>query len=93
MKIVFIELPDVGRNVDQGEDAAVIESVKAAGEIKSPVSGEVVEVNDALNDNPEKVNEEPEGDGWVYKIKVSDADELNSLKDEDAYKAYVESLA
>ncbi len=96
-EIVFVEPPEVGRNLKQGEEAAVIESVKAAGEVKSPLSGEVVEVNEELDDSPETVNDEPMGAGWIYKIKPADADkfaaELADLMDDDAYNGLVESLA
>ena len=92
-EVVFVELPDIDRSLDQREEAAVIESVKAAGEIKSPVGGTVVEVNEALNDNPEKINEDPSGDGWVYKLKPSDNSGFDNLMDDAAYKALVESLS
>lgn len=87
--IVFVELPELEAEITQGDEAAVIESVKAAGEIKSPVSGEIVEVNDALVDTPAMVNDDPEGDGWVYKIRLSDEGELDELMDEDAYKDFI----
>ena len=92
-EVVFVELPDIDRSLDQSEEAAVIESVKAAGEIKSPVGGTVVEVNEELNDNPEKINEDPVGDGWVYKIKPADNSEFDSLMDDAAYNALIESLS
>lgn len=85
-ELVFIELPNVGREVTQGEEAAVIESVKAASELHSPASGTVIEVNDALNEEPSKVNEDPHGEGWFYKIKLGDLDELDSLMDEASYR-------
>jgi glycine cleavage system H protein len=88
--LVFVELPDVGKTVAPGDEAAVVESVKAASEVYAPVSGEVVEVNSALADEPGKVNEAPEGDGWFMKLKLSDASELDGLMDEAAYKAFVE---
>ncbi len=91
--VVYVELPDIGQMLEQGEEAAVIESVKAAGEVKSPVSGEVTEVNDALDDAPEQVNEDPEGDGWIFKLKPSDSGEFESLMDDDAYQALIESLS
>lgn len=91
-EVVYVELPEVGQEVSQGADTAVIESVKAAGEVKSPVTGMVVEVNDALVDEPEKVNADPTGDGWFIKVKLSDPGELESLMDEDAYKEYVKGL-
>lgn len=92
-EVVFVELPDIDREVDQGEETAVVESVKAAGEVKSPVAGTVVEVNEALADNPEKVNEAPTGEGWFYKLRPSDPSQLEALLDESAYQSLVESLA
>lgn len=91
--VVFIELPDVGRSVAKGDDSAVIESVKAASEIYAPVSGEVIEVNEALVDDPAKVNAGAEGDGWFYKIKLSDPSELDELLDAAKYKDLLESLS
>ena len=90
--IVFVELPAVGRQLAQGEDAAVIESVKAAAECKSPVSGTVTEVNGALVDEPGKVNEDPMGAGWFFKMNVDQLDDLNSFMDEAAYSAYIAKL-
>ena len=91
-EVVFIELPDIDKAVDKGEESAVIESVKAAGELKSPASGTVTEVNEALNDEPGKVNEDSAGEGWFFKMKLNDASELDGLMDESAYNDYVESL-
>ncbi len=91
--VVFVELPEVGKTVAAGDEAGVVESVKAASEIYSPVSGEVVEVNQVLADEPAKVNESPEGDGWFVRIRLSDASQLDALMDADAYKAYVASVA
>lgn len=88
--LVFVELPDVGKTVAPGDEAAVVESVKAASEVYAPVSGEVIEVNSVLADEPGKVNEAPEGDGWFMKLKLSDASELDGLMDEAAYQAFVE---
>lgn len=90
--VVFVELPDIGLELDKGDEAAVVESVKAASEVYSPIGGEVTEVNGALEDEPAKVNEDPQGDGWFLKIKISDADELDGLMDEAAYKTYCEGL-
>ena len=90
--VVFIELPGVGTEVGQGGDAAVIESVKAASEVHAPVTGTVTEVNDALTDNPVRVNEDPTGDGWFFKLKMSDPSELDDLMDEDTYKTYIAGL-
>lgn len=83
--IVFVELPSVGQEVKKGDEAAVVESVKAASEIYSPVSGTVTEINETLNGDPGLVNAEPEGSGWIYKIKLSDASELDGLMDAAAY--------
>jgi len=87
--VVFVELPEVGSTVTKGEDAGVIESVKAASELVAPVSGEVVEANGSLEDEPGSVNENPETTAWFIKVKVSDANELDSLMDADAYKAFI----
>lgn len=83
--IVFVELPAVGRKVNAGEACAVVESVKTASDIYSPVSGEIIEVNKAVADNPALVNTEPHAGGWLYKIKLSNAAELNSLLSPEAY--------
>jgi glycine cleavage system H protein len=87
--LVFVELPDVGKTVAPGDEAAVVESVKAASEVYAPVSGEVVEFNSVLADEPGKVNEAPQGDGWFLKLKLSDPTELDELMDEAAYEAFV----
>ncbi len=91
--VVFIDLPDVGTAVELGGDAAVVESVKAASDVFAPLTGEVVEVNEALQDNPAMVNADAEGDGWFMKIKMSDTSELDDLMDAAAYKTFVESQA
>ena len=91
--VVYVELPDVGRKVKQNEEIAVVESVKAASEVYAPVSGEVVEVNEALTDDPAKVNADAQGDGWFFKIKLADTGELDDLMDEAAYKAFVAEQA
>ncbi|MBL8697014.1 MAG: glycine cleavage system protein GcvH [Alphaproteobacteria bacterium] len=91
--VVFVELPAVGKKVAQGGEAAVVESVKAASEVYAPVSGEVVEVNAALPDNPGLVNSGPMGDGWFMKIRLSDKSELAKLMDEAAYKAFLGTLS
>ncbi len=83
--VVFVELPDEGTSLEKGGEAAVVESVKAASEVYAPISGEVIEVNGALNDNPSLVNEDAEGEGWFIKIKVEDPSELSGLMDEGAY--------
>ena len=89
--VVFVELPEPGQAVQQNGDAAVVESVKAASEVYAPVSGEVIEVNVALEDDPELVNREPTGGGWFMKIRVSDASELEGLIDEAAYRDFLAS--
>ena len=90
--IVFVELPDVGRELQRKGDAAVIESVKAASEVYAPISGKVTEANDALADDPAKINSDPMGQGWFFKMTIGNTSELDDLMDEDAYKAFVESL-
>lgn len=90
--VVYVELPDVGKTFAQKDDAAVVESVKAASDVYAPVSGEVVEVNEALADTPGTVNESAGGDGWFYKIKLSEPSELDDLMDEAAYQAFIEGL-
>lgn len=90
--IVFIELPPVGKKIRKGEPLATVESVKAASELFSPVSGEVVEVNSALEKTPAQVNEDPLGGGWFVKLRLADAGELTGLLDEAAYKTHVQSL-
>ena len=90
--VVFVELPEAGRKVKKGDAAAVVESVKAANDVYSPITGEVVESNQALADNPQTVNEAPEAGGWFMKIRVADKSELDSLLDEDGYRSYVETL-
>lgn len=88
--MVFVDLPEVGSAVDIGSDCAVVESVKAASDIYVPLTGEIVEVNEALNDSPELVNEQPYQEGWIFKIKISDESELTDLLDADAYSALLE---
>jgi glycine cleavage system H protein len=90
--IVFIEVPEVGTELEQGDDAAVVESVKAASDVYAAVSGEVIEVNEALEDEPGLVNSSPEEDGWFFRMTLSDKDELGDLMDEKAYKAFVDGL-
>lgn len=91
--VVFVELPESGREVSQSDELAVVESVKAASEIYAPISGTVIEVNAALEEEPAQVNGEPQGSGWFVKLKVSNADELDGLKDESAYSEYVSGLS
>jgi glycine cleavage system H protein len=90
--IVFVELPAPGKKLAKGDEAAVVESVKAASEVYAPASGEVVEVNGALADHPALVNQSAEAGGWFFKIKLSKPAELDLLMDEEAYRAFVESL-
>lgn len=89
--VVFIELPSIGKVITQGEEAAVIESVKAASEIYAPVGGEVIEVNDDLVDQPGMVNDSAEEEGWIFKLKLTDSSELEDLMDNDGYKLYAEN--
>ena len=91
-ELVFVELPEVGTELEQGAESAVIESVKAAGELKIPVSGTVTEVNDSLVDEPGQINADPIGDGWFFRIQIRDMTELDGLMDEAAYQDYIESL-
>ncbi|WP_025898175.1 glycine cleavage system protein GcvH [Sneathiella glossodoripedis] len=91
--VVFVEVPEVGRTLDKGDELAVVESVKAASEVYAPIGGEVLEVNNDLEDNPSQVNEDAQGSGWFAKVKISDASELDDLMDEAAYKEYTEGLA
>ena len=88
-EIVFFEPRDVGEEFDKGDDIGVVESVKAASEIYAPVTDEIVEANGELEDNPGKLNEDPEASAWLYKIKISDASELENLMDADGYKALI----
>ncbi|MXO47447.1 glycine cleavage system protein GcvH [Erythrobacter vulgaris] len=90
--IVFVELPDVGAMVEKGKDAAVVESVKAASDVYAPLSGEVVEVNENLDEDPALVNSSPEEDGWFFKMTVSDKSELEGLMDDKAYKSFCDGL-
>ena len=89
--IVYVEMPEVGQQILAGEEAGVVESVKAASDIYSPVSGTVEEVNERLDDSPETVNQEPYGDGWFFKLRANDDRELDELLDADAYKELCES--
>lgn len=88
-EIVFVEQKEVGDDFEKGDDIGVIESVKAASEIYAPVDGEVVEVNETLADEPGKLNEAPEGDAWIYKIKLANIDQLEELMDLDGYKTLI----
>ena len=84
--MVFVELPDVGDTVSTGDDIAVAESVKAASDVYAPISGEVVGINEDLEDSPELVNSDPYGDGWLFKIKADDAEEVEGLLDAEGYE-------
>ncbi|QNA84753.1 glycine cleavage system protein GcvH [Sphingomonas sp. So64.6b] len=90
--IVFVDVPEEGKELTKGDEAAVVESVKAASDVYAPATGTVLESNDDLADTPGLVNEDPEGDGWFYKITLSDPSELESLMDETAYAAFVAKL-
>jgi len=90
--IVFAEVPEAGRKVSKGQEAAVVESVKAASDVYAPVSGEVVEGNQALADDPSIVNSDPEGAGWFFKIRLDNPGELDGLMDEDAYREWIKTL-
>lgn len=90
--IVFVELPAEGATFEKGDDAAVVESVKAASDVYAPISGEVVEANGALEEEPALVNSDAEEDGWFFKLRIADASELDGLMNEAAYKKFVASL-
>ncbi|WP_454598595.1 glycine cleavage system protein GcvH [Qipengyuania sp. SM2507] len=90
--IVFVELPDVGAQLAKGKDAAVVESVKAASDVYAPISGEVTEANDSLDEDPALVNSSPEEDGWFFKLTIADKAELDGLMDAKAYKSFCDEL-
>jgi len=90
--VVFVELPEVGKKLDKGDEAATVESVKAASEVYAPVSGEVIEINEALSDDPATVNRSAMEDGWFFKVRLSDTSELSDLMNEKRYKDYTETL-
>jgi glycine cleavage system H protein len=90
--IVFAEVPEAGRRVSKGQEVAVVESVKAASDVYAPVSGEVIEGNQAVADDPALVNNDPEGQGWFFKLKLDNASELDGLMDEAAYREWVKAL-
>lgn len=90
--VVYVELPESGRQVEQSGEIAVVESVKAASEVYAPVAGEVIEVNVALEDDPAIVNSDPTGKGWFVKLKLKDPEELGTLMDAEAYASYIEGL-
>lgn len=88
--MVFVDLPEVGGEINLGDDCAVVESVKAASDIYAPLSGEIIAVNEALNDSPELVNSEPYNEGWLFRIKASDESELSRLLDAEGYQALLD---
>jgi glycine cleavage system H protein len=90
--IVFAEVPEAGRRVSKGQEAAVVESVKAASDVYAPVSGEVVEGNQAVADDPALINSDPEGQGWFFKLKLDNPGELDGLMDEAAYREWIATL-
>ena len=90
--IVFAEVPEAGKDLAKGQEAAVVESVKAASDVYAPVAGKVVEGNAAVADDPALVNRDPEGEGWFFKLKLSDPGELDGLMDEAAYREWVKTL-
>jgi glycine cleavage system H protein len=90
--VVFVEVPEVGKSLNRGDEAAVVESVKAASEVYAPVTGEVTDANSALEDEHSLVNSDAMGDGWFLKMTITDASQLDELMDEAAYKAYVAGL-
>lgn len=89
-EIVYVELPEVGDAFDKGEVCGCLESVKAASDCYSPVTGEVIEVNEGLEDTPDLVNDDPYGEGWIFKVKISEPSEMNEMMDEKAYAAHIE---
>ena len=91
--IVFVELPEIGRELGKGDEAAVVDSVKAVAEVYAPVGGEVVEINETLTKNPALVNEDAEGEGWFFKIRIAEPDELAALMDKAAYSSFLEGTA
>ena len=91
--VVYVELPEAGKALEKGGEAAVVESVKAASEVYAPVSGEVLEVNGDLEATPGAINEDPAGAGWFLKMKIADTSELDELMSEEDYQAYVKSIA
>ncbi|MEZ8086240.1 MULTISPECIES: glycine cleavage system protein GcvH [Vibrio] len=88
--VVFVDLPDTEDEIEAGESFSLVESVKAASDIYAPISGEIVEINEELEDSPELINEEPYEGGWIVKVKMSDASELNNLKDAEEYLSSIE---
>lgn len=91
--VVFVDLPDVGKTVSQGDESGVVESVKAASDVYAPLDGEVVEVNAKLEDEPGLVNSDPQGEGWFMKMKMANTGQLDEMMDADGYKAFIESIS
>jgi glycine cleavage system H protein len=91
-EIVHVDLPQIGKDSEQGKEVAAIESVKVANELYAPISGEVTGVNAALNDDPAKINADPMGEGWCFKLRLTDTKEFDALLDEAAYKKFVDAL-
>lgn len=89
--LVFVEVPETGASLDPEQAAAVVESVKAASDVYAPVGGEVVEVNEALNDAPETINQDPYGEGWIFKLRLADSNQMSDLMDAEAYAAQIEA--
>ena len=90
--IVYVELPEVDIEIGQGEQVAVVESVKAVSDVYAPLSGTIVEINEELEDSPEMLNDDPYGEGWIFKIEVENDDELEELMDAEEYAAFIESM-
>ena len=90
--IVFAEVPEIGRRVAKGQEAAVVETVSDASDVHAPVSGEVTEGNQAIADDPSLINSDPEGEGWFFKLRLSDTQEINDLMNAEQYKAFCDSL-
>ena len=90
--VVFVEVPEVGKELTRGDEAAVVESVKAASEVYAPISGKIVEVNEALEGEPALVNQSPEATGWFFKLEPKDKTEVEALMDQDSYKAFLDTI-
>ena len=91
--LVFVELPEIGRVLKKGDAAAVVESVKAASDVYAPISGEVVDANKAVADQPALVNEDAQGQGWLFRLKIGDPSEIEALMDASAYADYIKTIA
>ncbi len=90
--VVFVDLPAIGKKVEQGKEAAVVESVKAASDVFAPINGEIVEVNSAITDDPSKVNSDPEGAAWFMRIRIADKSQLDDMLDKVAYEAFLKTV-